>query len=235
MLLAREDWCSLCGDRELRNSLMALNTLSNNTTRRLDTTYYTVLEKLSTLQSTIASMREIATLTRQLHTDFKTESEEVVGEITTQIAGFAGFEEQQQRIVTLQERVWKGRERIKGLGGRVDVVKERVDSWEMAEGEWQEKTRKRLRILWIVMSVCAVAFLALVVFQYTPARTQGPGVIRGLHASSFTGNISDLEKFKNETWSLQRPTPDALESLRQKGNEQERLEPDPRLRLFDEL
>ena len=216
---------------------MGLNTLSNNTTRRLDTTYYTVLEKLSTLQNTIASMKEVATMTRQLNTDFKTESEEVVKDITTQLEGFEGFEKQQKRIESLQERVKKGRERIKSLGGRVEAVKERVESWEMAEGEWQEKTRKRLRILWILMSVCAAVVLALVVFQYTPARTQGPGVMKGFNASSLVEKIPDMEKLKNETWNLKMSTEDALESLRHKHKEEEedRLEPDPRLRLFDEL
>lgn len=216
---------------------MGLNTLSNNTTRRLDNTYYTVLEKLSTLQNTIASMKEIATATRTLDTDFKTESEEVVRDITTQLEGFGGFEEQQERIESLQERVRKGRERIKVLGGRVEGVKKRVESWEMAEGEWQEKTRKRLRILWILMSVCAAAIFALVVFQYTPARTHGPGVLKGFNASSLLGEIPDMEKLKNETWNLKRSTEDALQSLRHKHKEEEeeKLEPDPRLRLFDEL
>jgi hypothetical protein len=214
---------------------MGLNTLSNITTRRLDTTYYTVLEKLSTLQYTIMSMKELATLTRQQNKDFKTESEEVVKDITVQLDGFEGFDDQQKRIENLQERVKEGRQRIKALGGRVDVVKDRVESWERAEGEWQDKTRKRMRILWILMSVCVAAFLALVVFQYTPARTQGPGVIKDLNASSLAGKIPDMEKIKDEAWSLKRSAEDALESLRHKDEDQERLEPDPRLRLFDEL
>jgi len=214
---------------------MGLNALSVNTTRRLDNTYYSVLEKLSVLQNTITSFKELATMTRHLNEEFKTESEEVVTEVKALLDGFGGFEEQQNRIETLQERVKKGRQKIKTLAERVAVVRERLEGWEQAEGEWQEKTRKRLRILWIVMSVCAAIFIILMVFQYTPARTHGPGVIQGLNVSDLAGKLPDMEMIKNETWRLKRSTVDAQEWPQNKNEEEERLEPDPRLRVFDEL
>ncbi|KAG4410464.1 hypothetical protein IFR04_016402, partial [Cadophora malorum] len=98
---------------ELRNALNTLNTHSNSTTRRLDTTYYSVLEKLSTLQSTIASLKELAHLTRGLTEQFSTEAQEVVDDVTGQLDGFDGFTEQEEKIKALQERVESGRARIK--------------------------------------------------------------------------------------------------------------------------
>jgi hypothetical protein len=214
---------------------MNLNALSNNTTRRLDNTYYSVLEKLSILQSTISSLKELANMTRALKTDFKAESKAVVSDVTAQLDTFSGFSEQEKRIGELQERIKKGREKIKVLAGRVDVVKERVEGWERAEGAWQDKTRRRLRIMWILMTIVAAMLLALVVFQYTPARTHGPGVIKGWDASELASRIPDWEKIRNESGTLKREVGERLEGLRNRENEGEPLEEDPRLRVFDEL
>jgi hypothetical protein len=221
-------------NRELSNALISLNTLSNNTTRRLDNTYYSVLENLSMLQNTISSLKELAGIARELNGEFKSESEEIVGDIRIQLDGFEGFEKQEKKIAGLQARIVQGRDRIKVLGGRVDVVRDRVEGWEKAEFEWQEKTRKRLRVLWTVMSICAVLVVALVGFQYTPARMQGPGVIKGMNSSErLEEKIPSMEEIGNETFNLTRKTSDALKGLRDR--DEERVEDDPRLRLFDEL
>ena len=212
---------------------MNLNALSNNMTRRLDNTYYSILEKLSMLQSTISSLKELANMTRTLKTDFKAESDEVVSDVTAQLDTFSGFSEQERRIRALQERIKKGREKIKVLASRVDVVKERVEGWERAEGAWQDKTRRRLRIMWILMSVVVAVLLALVVFQYTPARTHGLGVSKGWNDSELEGRIPGWEKIRNESWALKREVGERLEELR--NREKEPLEEDPRLRVFDEL
>lgn len=219
----------------MRNALNNLNTLSNDTTRRLDNTYYTVLEKLSALQSTITSLKELAGMTKELNEEFERESGVVVAEIETSLDGFEGFKEQQTRIDTLSERVKKGREKIKVLGDRVGIVAEKVDGWERAEGEWQERTRKRLKVLWFIIAICGVLFLGLVAFQYTPARTQGPGVLKGFNASDLGGSIPDLDQIKNETWKLKRSTEAALEKMKAKSKSKRKLEEDPRLRVFDEL
>lgn len=218
-------------NRELRNALMDLNTQSNNNTRRLDNTYYSVLEKLSALQSTIQNLKELASVTRKLDADFKTESSEVVKDAETQLDGFDEFRQQQKRIEELDERVKGGRGRIKKLAERVDVVGDRVESWERMELEWQERTRKRLKLLWILISICAGFFIVLMVFQYTPARTQGPRILHGLNTSTLAGQI------QNETANIKKAAVNALEGLRDK-TQSERPGPlpeDPRLRLFDEL
>jgi hypothetical protein len=220
-------------DRELRNAIMGLNTLSNSTTRRLDNTYYGVLEKLSVLQSTLMSMKELASMTKKLNEEFTTESEGVFRDVEIQLDGFGDFEDQQKRIGGLQERVMAARDRIKTLGGRVDIVKEKVDSWEKAEGEWQEKTRKRLRILWMLMAVIGVVLLGLMGFQYSPARSQ-LDMLKGVNTSSLAEVLPDLERIANKTGSWKKTTMDAVEK-KFEIEEKEKLEEDPRLRLFDEL
>ncbi|RDL38585.1 uncharacterized protein BP5553_02925 [Venustampulla echinocandica] len=218
--------------RELRNAILGLNTLSNNTTRRLDNTYYSVLEKLSVLQNTIVAMKELAGMNRRVNEDFKAEGKGMIGDIRVQLNAFEGFTMQDKRIVGLQDRVKKGRAKVEVLGKRVEVVRERVEGWEKAEVEWQEKTRKRLRVLWLIMLVCGVGFIALVVFQYIPAGSQGQGGLKG-NASSLAERIPHFEEIGKETFNMQERTENALEGLLNRTGAS--LEDDPRLRLFDEL
>jgi hypothetical protein len=183
-------------------------------------------------------MKELATLTRTLDEEFKTEAEEIVTDVSTQIEGFENFSEQEKRISALAERVKTGRAKIKVLGSRVDVVRDRVEGWERAEIEWQEKTRKRLRILWIVIAVIAAVVLALVAFQYTPAMNhEMNATVTGLNKSGLLGKSPHLEMVReNESWAAKRVRRedgrDRLEGLR---NREEGLGEDPRLRVFDEL
>lgn len=217
---------------ELSNALLELNSLSNNTTRRLDNTYYSVLEKLSVLQNTISSMQELATMTRQLNEEFTQESEEVVTDVTTQIKSFEGFTEQETRISKLAGRVQTGKERIKTLGERVEIVKGRVEGWESAEAVWKDKTRKRLRLMWTMMAVIGAVIVAVVlVQQYLPAKTvvNEPGV-RALNKSGLLGRRPDLEVVGNETKESVHAAR-VLQALRDK----EKTGEDERLRVFDEL
>lgn len=220
---------------------MGLNTLSNNTTRRLDNTYYSVLEKLSVLQNTIQNLKELATMTKKLDETFRSESDELVKDFDTQLNAFEGFEKQQARIELLDERIKKGRGTIEKLAERVEVVRERVESWERGELEWQERTRKRLRLLWIIMSICAAVLLILVASQYTPARAPGPGTTAEINSSSVVEALPDLgTKIRNETGNLKSSSlvdfQDARGGLQNMTTEEENpVEEDPRLRLFDEL
>jgi hypothetical protein len=215
----------------LRNALLGLNALSNNTTRRLDNTYYSVLEKLSMLQGTIASMKELASMARQLNGEFEMESQELVADVNSQIDLYEGFDEQEKRILALAERVRMGREKIKDLGGRVELVKTRVEGWEAAEAEWKEKTRRRLRLLWILMGIAGGIFVLVMIFQNLPAKTPGQDAQKALNASGLLGKMPDMEPSKNETREMQRKAGQALEGLRDKDQPDE----DPRLRVFDEL
>ncbi|KAG7133728.1 hypothetical protein HYQ45_008157 [Verticillium longisporum] len=160
----------------LKKSLADLSGFSNTTTRQLDETYYAVLEKTSALQVTVTAMRELATLSREIKGVFEAESQEMVRDVQAQVDSLGQFEEQKKRIVDLQGRIEAGRNKIQALSGRVDVVKERIEGWEKADREWQEKTRKRLKSLWIVMSVVfALLVLLLVGAKYAAPDTMAVG------------------------------------------------------------
>ena len=221
--------------RELRHELGNLNTLSNHTIRRLDNTYYSVLEKLGVLQNTVTSLKELAKMTRQLNEDFETDAGKVAMEVGASLDGFHNFETQKRHIEELADRVKDGREKVKVLGARVEVVRDRVEGWEKAEGEWQDRTRKRLRVLWILMSLTAGIMVVLSVFHYTPARTSGLDILSELNISEVVRSVPELDKIHNETWSLKRNAKDALRNMSNCPRSDEDMDEDPRLRLFDEL
>ncbi|ROT36757.1 hypothetical protein SODALDRAFT_380250 [Sodiomyces alkalinus F11] len=161
----------------LGKSLADLSTFSNHTTRRLDEAHYAALEKTSVLQSTITAMKDLAILSRALQNDFEKESGEMVHEVQGQLEALGGFEEQEKRILELQDRIQAGRTKIHGLSERVDVVRRRVEGWEKADLEWRQRTRKRLRNVWIVISVVVAAIVLLLVgARYVPPGMEMPGL-----------------------------------------------------------
>ncbi|KAJ3948044.1 uncharacterized protein N0V96_002286 [Colletotrichum fioriniae] len=176
----------------LKNSLVELSGFSTATTRRLDETYYSVLEKKSMLQNTISAIRELTEASRQMTGEFVSEADEMARDVAGQLDTFGQFGEQESRIKTLQDRIESGRTRIEGLSGRVDLVRRRIEGWESADREWQEKTRKRLRAVWIVTSIVfAVLILLFVGAQYLG----GPADLEGAAARALKG----IEKGANRS------------------------------------
>lgn len=214
---------------------MDVSVLADNTTRHLDSTYYSVLEKLGDLHKTIGSLKELAAMTRQLNEDFNTEGEELVQESRSQLEGFEEFEAQEQKIKALEKRVKGGRDTTNTLSERVDVVRKRVKGWEQAELEWQDKTRKRLKMMWILVSICATILLSIGILAYIPSTGQGYGVARFNHSNSTA--MEELERARNETKNMQRPALDILGTSTSGEINKEAGKPaeDPRLKIFDEL
>ncbi|KAI0842022.1 hypothetical protein F5Y06DRAFT_292845 [Hypoxylon sp. FL0890] len=154
----------------LRKSLIELSSASTMTTRRLDETYYAALEKLSMLQGTVVALKELAGMSQELSENFEAESQALVSELEQQADSFGQFDDQQKRIEELQGRIREGRSKVEALSKRVDIVRERIEGWERADMEWQERTRKRLKIMWIITSVVIFSLILLFVgSQYTPS------------------------------------------------------------------
>ncbi|KAJ4417570.1 hypothetical protein N0V85_001798 [Neurospora sp. IMI 360204] len=196
--IAEERQKAIARENGLKKSLEDLEQFSNNTTRQLDDTYYSVLEKLCVLQSTILALREVAVASQDMTSHFTTEADELVTDVSSQLDAFGQFEDHQKRIEQLQDRVYVGRDRIKSLSERVDLVRERIESWERADREWQERTRRRLKAFWVLTS--GVIFLVLLIFvgsQFAPENSAAT-VEGAVMAASKLANDS-LNTLKNVT------------------------------------
>lgn len=156
----------------LKKSLAELAAFSSSTNDRLNETYYSVLQKLTALQNTILALEDLAHASTATNNGFIAESQSVIAEAQAQLDAFGDFSEQQARVQALQDRVHGGRERIAALSARVDVVRQRVETWERADREWQEKTRRRLKIVWGFVMGLALALAVL----YWGARAYAPEI-----------------------------------------------------------
>lgn len=218
-----------CFSSGLKKALTDLSTFSNETTRRLDDSYYSVLEKLGMLQHTIEALKELAEVSQETGKQFEKESNDMVDEITSQIDSFGGFAEQERRINALTERIHGGRDKVKTLSERVDVVRERIEAWERADREWQERTRKRLKAIWVVTSVLiAIMLVLLVAAQYLPANAEV--ATRLTNASGIVGGgLVERDSGPRVETGLRSTLETSLNWTTDRGPVDERL------RVFDEL
>ncbi|KAI9846450.1 MAG: hypothetical protein M1838_001275 [Thelocarpon superellum] len=165
--LALEKEKSRMRNQELSASLAQLNSLSNKTTRRLDDTYYAILEKLSGLESCISSLREISRLTSQLRSEFDIDASELETEVRTQLHDFEGFKKQEESVLGLEARVKAGRAKAAALVDRLQQVRARVDGFERKELEWQARASRRLQMLWAIIATGVFIYFALMILHYT--------------------------------------------------------------------
>lgn len=128
------------------------------------------------MQSTILALQELAGLSDQMNNVFNAEAKELVTDISSQLDAFGQFEDQQRRIEKLQGRIYTGRDKIRVLSQRVDLVMDRIENWERADREWQERTRKRLKAVWVVTSIVLFCLLFLFLgaqYGYGPEGLEG--------------------------------------------------------------
>lgn len=153
--------------RHLRGALSSMGQLATDTTRRLDYTYYNLLEKIASLNSTVGSLYELSTSIKMLKQDFDRETTELDQEIRRQLGEFKGFEAQMQKIDALEERMKAGRKKAQELNDRLDAVRKSIAGWEKRETDWQARTSRNLRILWMVVATSLLVLVVAVVLQNT--------------------------------------------------------------------
>lgn len=130
------------GDRELRSSLQNLSDQSLKTSRHLDDTYYSILEKVSQLRQTIGSLQELSGLTKELHENFQSDTKELVEDIQGQFEGFNHFDDQQEQVMLLEARINAGKKKADALNTRLAEAKKRVDARSRSEAELEARNTR---------------------------------------------------------------------------------------------
>lgn len=155
--------------RFLRATLSSIGTLATDITRRLDYTYYNLLERYSTLHAIIDSFQELVNSGSALYDDFQRETRNMDHEYRKQLEEFKGFEPQVRKIEALEKRMNAGRAKFEELGNRLNAVREEIEGWERREGEWQARVSRRLRIMWAVMGTAIVVLIIAIIVQSWPS------------------------------------------------------------------
>lgn len=161
--------------RHLRSALSVIGTLATDITRRLDYTYYGLLEKIAALNVTIGSFQDLSDSTSRLFDDFKQETTSLEQDIRKQIGDLNGFHPQMKRIEALEERMRDNKTRAKTLGNRLETMRNEIERWDKREMEWQMRTNQRLRIFLGVVTAAILAILVVTVFRHWSTEGMSPG------------------------------------------------------------
>lgn len=151
-------------DAELRARLSNISKSSTEITRRLDYTYYNLLEKLGQLVTTVSSFQTLMVQTHAMSAEFQEAISETPGSGGLQADSIkgsrefeVGFKQRKRTVEELERRIRNGKAQAKELGERLEVCTQRVKAFEAKEQRWREKVSMRLRIFWI----CVALLLAL--------------------------------------------------------------------------
>ncbi|KAJ5963135.1 hypothetical protein N7481_013440 [Penicillium waksmanii] len=166
------------GEGYLRSALTSTGTQATDATRRLDYTYYNLLERVTALNSTIASFQDLSESAATFLNEFDRETSTLDTEIRKQIIDLKGFTPQSDKSKSLESRMKSGREKVEQLGTRLQAVKSEIDRWERRELDWQERISRRLRIFWAVVGSAVMVLVLGVVLQ------NWPGIERNLPVDS---------------------------------------------------
>jgi hypothetical protein len=139
----------------------ALNALSRDAhtaTRKLDDTYYALLQKVGLLKATIASFQDLHSCLDDTTNDFATRSESLVKDITGQIDAFQNMSSQDESIDSLVKRLHTSKERAASFESRLESCRSRLERWEKKE---QEKNKRNNRT-WALVLTSLTAFIILI-------------------------------------------------------------------------
>ncbi len=145
-------------EEELQRQLADINKTSADMTRRLDYTYYNLLEKVGNLVAVVQSFQSLSSQSRDMIDHFTKEASMLERDVRIKVERFkTSFEEREERVRTLEERGASANTKAQDLGARLEKARQRVEDWEKKEGV------ERRRRSWLWRSCWMVAIVVLLV------------------------------------------------------------------------
>jgi hypothetical protein len=136
-------------ERELLAALKRVEQLGMQSTRQLDDTYYSILEKAENMRNTLAEMQKLADESRSSREKFEHEAMGLKEQTEKTMNGFA-----------------ESKSKTEGLNERLEAARKRVEAYEKRYRETRAKSRQRWNITWGTLAAVLVFLLALVVARH---------------------------------------------------------------------
>lgn len=152
-------------EEELRSSLKGVEKVGMDSTRELDDTYYSILEKASILRSTVASLQQLANDSKKMHSQFKEETEKLETETKQSVESFDNFDQQEETINALVKRLQESRDKTSGLNDRLESARLRVEAYEGRDNAKQARRRAQWHTVWLILFGVAVVLVAILVLK----------------------------------------------------------------------
>lgn len=202
-------------EKELRESLKGVEEVAMSSTRQLDDTYYSILEKASMLRSTVAGLQQLAEECSKMHSTFQDDTSKLSEDTQKNVDAFNNFDGQEKQINQLVTQLKDSKTRTGKLNDRLETCRNRVEAFERRENARQKSRRKQWSVAWAIV----VGFIIFVFAVITAKNKSAVG--------SKVHNVAKvLDNFGNEVASS------ITEALKPTASPSE----DPYLkRLFDEL
>ena len=231
-------------EEELRDKLSTLNQTGTDITRRLDYTYYSLLEKIGSLVSTIGSFQSLSKQSHDLIENFSKEATALDSSTRDRTETLReGFEARQVRVAGLEGRGVQAQEKATKLSARLESARRKVQEWERREAEAVKKRERWWKGVWgtfgttlgiIVLIICWKEWMGagdpvqaelgthwrqLVNGSDSPGRPEVPDDVKSILKDIGTRHKSHIPLLS----SLAPASPTAMETA------------DTRLRVLDEL
>lgn len=146
-------------EEHLRESLKSVEEVAMSSTRQLDDTYYSILEKAAILRSTVASLQQLAEESRRMHSTFKEDTTKLEQETKQNLDGFNNFDGQEKTINDLVGQLKASKDRSGKLNDRLEAARNRIEAYEHRWNEHRKKRRKNWGIIW-------ASIIGLIVFMF---------------------------------------------------------------------
>lgn len=185
--------------------------------QQLDSIHYSILEKFSTIRSTMNSIQELITMRVELHNEFEEDSKALQTEVNTQLEPLGGFQKHREEMSELSGRIKISTKKADSLKRRLLQTKRRIERREQSELQWQanvsseympSSTRvgqrlnifplERLKIFWAVFGTIAVILLALWIARYVKPPDHVATVISELPNPPQNGSSEPVPTFLHE-------------------------------------
>lgn len=151
--------------QEVDAALGALSRDAHTATRKLDDTYYALLERLVVMKSTLVSLEEVSAQAREARTGWGREAGAVGEEVEGKIEGFEGFGGQDAVVEGLVLRLRGAKRRAGELEGRLEGCRGRLEDFQRKEEEARVKVHKRWWIFWIALAGVGLFVLMVVLWR----------------------------------------------------------------------
>lgn len=157
---------SVEAEEELRSRLDDLGQTAADITRRLDYTYYSLLERIGSLVSTIHSFQSLSTQSRSLVEEFEKEAENLDADIKHRMGKFKdGFNERKVRVTDLEQRGTKAKNKAEQLGKRLERARIVVEDWEKRESEAARARARMWKGTWFTIIGIVGIIMMLVIWK----------------------------------------------------------------------
>lgn len=150
-------------EKELQVALKRVEALGMQSTRQLDDTYYSILEKAENMRNTLAEMQRLADESRVAREKFESEAGELKEATEETMDGFGEFKKAEESIDGYVNRLAEAKTKTDGLNERLEGARKRVEAYERRYRDSQAKRRKQWNITWGVVFAGAVLVFALLI------------------------------------------------------------------------